>query len=123
MCVTDCLPIELADVVLSMDGTQTLYERLREAHGLEVAGGRRFLEAVPGKRLRPSAARRSARARRSSSSSPSVGQPDAPVPQLPLVAPHRSDAGRDPGQQGLSGRAQLGAQPGDGQAIPDMGEG
>jgi GntR family transcriptional regulator len=52
LCVTDCLPTSFAEVVLSMDGSQSLYQRLREAHGLEVAGGRRFLEAVPaGKKL------------------------------------------------------------------------
>ena len=30
-----------------MDGTHSLYERLREEQGLEVAGGRRLVEAVP----------------------------------------------------------------------------
>jgi GntR family transcriptional regulator len=47
LCVTDCVPAAYADVVLTMDGTQSLYEQLRVRHGLEVAGGRRFLEAVP----------------------------------------------------------------------------
>jgi len=47
LCVTDCLPVAQAGVVLAMDGTQSLYERLREEHGLEVAGGRRLVEAVP----------------------------------------------------------------------------
>jgi GntR family transcriptional regulator len=47
LCVTDCLPAAQADVVLAMDGTQSLYARLREEHGLEVAGGRRLVEAVP----------------------------------------------------------------------------
>jgi GntR family transcriptional regulator len=52
LCVTDCLPAEFADVVLAMDGSHSLYQRLREAHGLEVVGGRRFLEAVTaGKKL------------------------------------------------------------------------
>jgi GntR family transcriptional regulator len=52
LCVTDCLPVSFAEVVMAMDGSQSLYQRLREAHGLEVAGGRRFLEAVPaGKKL------------------------------------------------------------------------
>jgi GntR family transcriptional regulator len=52
LCVTDCLPPQFADVVLAMDGSQSLYQRLRESHGLEVAGGRRFLEAVAaGKKL------------------------------------------------------------------------
>ena len=32
---------------MGMDATQSLYERLREEHGLEVAGGRRVVEAVP----------------------------------------------------------------------------
>jgi GntR family transcriptional regulator len=47
LCVTDCVPAAFADVVEAMDGTQSLYEQLRAQHGLEVAGGRRFLEAVP----------------------------------------------------------------------------
>jgi GntR family transcriptional regulator len=47
LCVTDCVPSAYADVVLTMDGTQSLYARLREEHGLEVAGGRRLVEAVP----------------------------------------------------------------------------
>ena len=29
-----------------MDGADSLYQRLKEEHGLEVAGGRRFMEAV-----------------------------------------------------------------------------
>jgi GntR family transcriptional regulator len=44
--VTDCLPEHLAPTVLGMDGTDSLYQRLREEHHLEVAGGRRFMEAV-----------------------------------------------------------------------------
>jgi GntR family transcriptional regulator len=47
LCVTDCLPAAQAAVVMAMDGTQSLYQRLREVHGLEVAGGRRLVEAVP----------------------------------------------------------------------------
>jgi GntR family transcriptional regulator len=47
LCVTDCVPAALADVVLELDGSQSLYQRLRETHGLEVAGGRRLVEAVP----------------------------------------------------------------------------
>jgi GntR family transcriptional regulator len=46
LAVTDCLPEHLAATVLGMDGTDSLYQRLKEEHGLEVAGGRRFLEAV-----------------------------------------------------------------------------
>jgi GntR family transcriptional regulator len=46
LAVTDCLPEHLAATVLAMDGTDSLYQRLKEEHGLEVAGGRRFLEAV-----------------------------------------------------------------------------
>jgi GntR family transcriptional regulator len=44
--VTDCLPEHLAQTVLDMDGTDSLYQRLKEEHRLEVAGGRRFIEAV-----------------------------------------------------------------------------
>jgi GntR family transcriptional regulator len=47
LCVTDCLPAAQAELVMSMDGSQSLYQRLMEEHGLEVAGGRRRLEAVP----------------------------------------------------------------------------
>ena len=46
LCVTDCLPAAQAAVVMAMDGTQSLYARLREEHGLVVAGGRRLVEAV-----------------------------------------------------------------------------
>jgi GntR family transcriptional regulator len=46
LAVTDCLPEHLAATVLAIDGTDSLYQRLKEEHGLEVAGGRRFLEAV-----------------------------------------------------------------------------
>jgi GntR family transcriptional regulator len=44
--VTDCLPERLAGTVLGMDGSDSLYQRLKVEHQLEVAGGRRFLEAV-----------------------------------------------------------------------------
>jgi GntR family transcriptional regulator len=44
--VTDCLPERLAGTVLGMDGGDSLYQRLKDEHRLEVAGGRRFLEAV-----------------------------------------------------------------------------
>jgi GntR family transcriptional regulator len=46
LAVTDCLPEHLAGTVLEMDGADSLYQRLKEEHGLEVAGGRRFMEAV-----------------------------------------------------------------------------
>ena len=46
LAVTDCLPEHLAGTVLGMEGADSLYQRLQEEHGLEVAGGRRFMEAV-----------------------------------------------------------------------------
>lgn len=50
--VTDYLPEHLADTVLAMEGSDSLYQRLKEDHRLEVAGGRRFLEAIiAGERL------------------------------------------------------------------------
>jgi GntR family transcriptional regulator len=52
LAVTDCLPEHLADTVMSMDDSDSLYQRLKDDHGLEVAGGRRWLEAVTaGERL------------------------------------------------------------------------
>jgi GntR family transcriptional regulator len=44
--VSDFLPEALAETVLRMDGRDSLYQRLKDEHRLEVAGGRRFLEAV-----------------------------------------------------------------------------
>jgi GntR family transcriptional regulator len=44
--VTDFLPEALAGTVLAMDGRDSLYQRLKYEHHLEVAGGRRFVEAV-----------------------------------------------------------------------------
>jgi GntR family transcriptional regulator len=44
--VTDYLPAYLADTVLDMSESDSLYQQLSLEHGLEVAGGRRFLEAV-----------------------------------------------------------------------------
>lgn len=51
--VVNHLPAELADAVLTMeDGSESLYGRLHETHGIEVVGGRRTLEAVAaGERL------------------------------------------------------------------------
>jgi GntR family transcriptional regulator len=37
----------VADTVLSVKGDESLYQRLREEHGVEPAGGRRVLESVP----------------------------------------------------------------------------
>jgi GntR family transcriptional regulator len=46
--VVNHVPIEFADAVLSMEDPQdSLYERLRQVHGIEVTDGRRVLEAVP----------------------------------------------------------------------------
>jgi GntR family transcriptional regulator len=46
--VVNHLPIEFADAVLSMEDPQdSLYERVRRIHGMEVSDGRRVLEAVP----------------------------------------------------------------------------
>ncbi len=46
--VVNHLPEYLAEAVMGMDDPdQSLYQRLRDVHGLEVAGGRRVLEAVP----------------------------------------------------------------------------
>jgi GntR family transcriptional regulator len=122
MSVTDCLPVELADVVLAMDGTQSLYERLREVHGLEVSGGRRFLEAVTaGKRL--------ARLLEVGQGDPlifieSVSWDSQMRPFHSYRSWLRTDRMRVEIQVSkASGRTQIGALPGDGQAIPDMGEG
>ncbi|TML70619.1 MAG: GntR family transcriptional regulator [Actinobacteria bacterium] len=41
------LPERFADTVLSVKGDESLYERLREEHSVEPAGGRRVLESVP----------------------------------------------------------------------------
>lgn len=51
--VVNHLPEELAESILAMeDGSASLYAQLRATHGLEVAGGRRTLEAVTaGERL------------------------------------------------------------------------
>ncbi len=52
LAVTDCLPEDLADTVLGMHDNDSLYQRLKDEDGLEVAGGRRLLEAViAGERL------------------------------------------------------------------------
>ena len=40
-------PERFADTVLSVKGDESLYERLREEHSVEPAGGRRVLESVP----------------------------------------------------------------------------
>ena len=46
--VSDYLPERLADTVLGLkdDHSESLYERLRRLEGLEVAGGRRAVEAA-----------------------------------------------------------------------------
>jgi GntR family transcriptional regulator len=45
--VVNHLPLEFADAVLSMENPQdSLYDRVRQVHGIEVSDGRRVLEAV-----------------------------------------------------------------------------
>lgn len=45
------LPERFAETVLSLEADESLYQRLREEHGVEPAGGSRVLEAVPAEDL------------------------------------------------------------------------
>jgi len=45
------LPERFAETVLSLEGNESLYQRLREEHGVEPAGGHRVLEAVQAEEL------------------------------------------------------------------------
>jgi GntR family transcriptional regulator len=49
--VVNHLPERFAETVLSLEADESLYERLRAEHGVEPAGGRRVLEAVPAEAL------------------------------------------------------------------------
>jgi GntR family transcriptional regulator len=51
MYVVNHLPERFADAVLSLGEDESLYQRLREHHGLEAAGGRRVVEALPAEEL------------------------------------------------------------------------
>jgi GntR family transcriptional regulator len=51
MYVVNHLPERFAETVLSLEADESLYERIRDEHGVEPAGGRRVLEAVPAEAL------------------------------------------------------------------------
>jgi len=51
MYVVNHLPERFAETVLSLEADESLYERIRDEHGVEPAAGRRILEAVPAEAL------------------------------------------------------------------------
>jgi GntR family transcriptional regulator len=51
MYVVNHLPERFADAVISLEEDESLYQRLREQYGLEAAGGRRIVEALPSEEL------------------------------------------------------------------------